>query len=110
MTQFKYRARDENGTLFENVIVADTETIARGLLAEKDLWILDIFSQKEKKNTFLDFELDGILQSFSSVSLRDMVIFCRQFSALVNSGVAMMRTLSILADQTENPKFKKILN
>lgn len=109
MPQFKYRARDDNGGLVENIIYAENEQIIRSQLLDKGLWIVDVSEIKDKAKNILDFELDGVLGFLGGVGLRDLVIFCRQFSVLVNSGVAMMKTLSILSDQTENPKFKTIL-
>ena len=57
----------------------------------------------------MDIELDGFFSELMGVGLKDLVIFCRQFSTLINAGVAMMRSLNILALQTENPKLAKIL-
>lgn len=110
MIQFKYKARDEQGGLHQNVIIADNLDAARAMLAEKGLWVIDLKSTEEKKKSVLDFELDSVLGALGGVGLKDMVIFCRQFSALVNSGVAMMRTLGILAEQAENPKFKSVIH
>ena len=33
---------------------------------------------------------------FEQVKLKDMVVFSRQFSAMIGSGVAMLRTLTII--------------
>ncbi|EKE04155.1 MAG: hypothetical protein ACD_20C00100G0004 [uncultured bacterium] len=109
MPQFKYKARDGQGALHKNTIISDNEALARTMLAEKGLWVIEISSAEEKKKTLLDFELDTFMAGFGGVGLKDLVVFCRQFSVLVNSGVAMMKTLTILSDQAENPKFAKIL-
>lgn len=109
MQQFKYRARDEKGTLHKNVVVAENEDAARTQLTEKGLWILELQRKSDKPPSILDFELDGLLAAIGGVKLKDMVIFCRQFSTLVNSGVAMMKSMTILSEQAENPKFAKII-
>jgi type IV pilus assembly protein PilC len=109
MPQFSYTARDERGNSIKNTIIADTEAFARSQLVEKGLWIISLKPYKEKSKNILDFELDGIIAGLLGVSLKDLVVFCKQFSVLVNSGVAMMKTLTILAEQTENPKFGGIL-
>ena len=46
---------------------------------------------------------------FETVKLKDMVIFCRQFSSMIGSGVAMIRTLTIISEQCENKKLKEVL-
>lgn len=46
---------------------------------------------------------------FEQVKLKDMVIFSRQFSSMIGSGVAMIRTLTIIAEQIENRKLKECI-
>lgn len=46
---------------------------------------------------------------FETVKLKDMVIFSRQFSSMIGSGVPMLRTLSIIAEQAENKKLQEVL-
>jgi len=109
MPKFKYKARDQQGNLHENYIISDSVNLAKSQLAEKGLWILEFSETEEKKKSILDIELDGILSNLMPVGLKDLVIFCRQFSSLVNSGVAMMRTMTILSAQAENPKLARVL-
>jgi type IV pilus assembly protein PilC len=45
----------------------------------------------------------------SGVKTREVVIFTRQFATMINSGLPLVQSLSILADQSENPKFQKII-
>ena len=109
MVQFRYKARDEKGSMHQSVVTAESVDAARLYLSEKSLWVIELEKSKNNKNSLLDLELDGILSEMTGVGLRDLVIFCRQFSALVNAGVAMMRSLNILAAQTENKKLARIL-
>lgn len=46
---------------------------------------------------------------FEKVKLKDMVVFSRQFSSMIGSGVAMIRTLTIISEQCENRKLKEVL-
>lgn len=50
-----------------------------------------------------------IFAKFEKIKLKDMVVFSRQFSAMIGSGVAMLRTLTIIAEQCENEKLKVVL-
>ncbi|RMH29717.1 MAG: type II secretion system F family protein [Planctomycetota bacterium] len=45
----------------------------------------------------------------SGVSTRDIVIFTRQFATMINSGLPLVQSLDILAQQTENPKLRKVI-
>lgn len=46
---------------------------------------------------------------FEKVKLKDMVVFSRQFSSMIGSGVAMIRTLTIISEQCENQKLREVL-
>ncbi len=45
----------------------------------------------------------------SGVRTREIVIFTRQFATMINSGLPLVQSLSILAEQTENPRFRVII-
>lgn len=107
--QFQYKARDRQGVLHENVITAESSEDAGNRLSEKGLWVVKIEESGKEKKSILDFELDGFFAELSGIGLKDLVIFCRQFAALVNAGVAIMRSLNILSSQATNPKMSKIL-
>lgn len=40
---------------------------------------------------------------------KDLVIFTRQFSTMIDAGLPLVQGLTILAEQSENPTFKKML-
>jgi len=65
--------------------------------------------QEEKiektKSTFEDF-----LIKYQPVTLKDMVIFSRQFASMVEAGVALLRALNVMTDQTQNPRLRKALS
>ena len=45
----------------------------------------------------------------TGISTRDIVIFTRQFATMINSGLPLVQSLDILAEQTENVAFAKVL-
>ena len=108
MPQFKYKARDENGNLVENVVLSESMVDLKQQLKEKGLYLIDA-EDADKKSSALDLDLGVMFARFAKVKLKDMVVFNRQFSALINAGVAMMRALTLMADQTDNAKLSKIL-
>ena len=61
-------------------------------------------SKAAKSDPVADF-----MARFETVKLKDMVIFCRQFSSMIGSGVAMIRTLTIISEQCENKKLREVL-
>jgi type IV pilus assembly protein PilC len=45
----------------------------------------------------------------SGVKTREVVIFTRQFSTMINAGLPLVQSLTILAEQTENERFRAII-
>ena len=45
----------------------------------------------------------------TGVSTRDIVIFTRQFATMINSGLPLVQSLDILAEQTENVSLRKVI-
>ncbi|HEY9723240.1 MAG TPA: type II secretion system F family protein [Oscillatoriaceae cyanobacterium] len=52
-------------------------------------------------------KLNEILEG--GVKLKDLTIFSRQFSTMINAGVSMVRSLGILAEQSESAKLRRTL-
>lgn len=63
---------------------------------------------KSKGFDFDDIQ-DQITCYFSPVTIKDISIFSRQFAAMFNAGVAMIRCLQVLTEQCPNPKLKRAL-
>jgi type IV pilus assembly protein PilC len=49
------------------------------------------------------------LQFGTGITTRDIVIFTRQFATMINSGLPLVQSLDILAEQTENQSFRKVI-
>ncbi|WP_017661955.1 type II secretion system F family protein [Baaleninema simplex] len=52
---------------------------------------------------------EKISAAITSVTVKDKAIFSRQFAAMFNAGVGMLRCLSVLNEQCSNPKLRKAL-
>jgi len=49
------------------------------------------------------------LQFGTGVKMKDIVIFTRQFATMINSGLPLVQSLDILAEQTENQHLRKTI-
>jgi type IV pilus assembly protein PilC len=56
-----------------------------------------------------DLDFSNLSSKLAKVKVKDKAVFSRQFSVMVNAGVAIVRCLGILAEQCGNPKLKKAL-
>ena len=104
MPTYVARARDARGNPSRRRVVAKSPRDVRLNLQKQGLFILDI---QEAQPYRLSGELD--LGFLTKISVKDKAIFSRQFAALVNAGVAMVRSLGVMAEQASNSKLKKIL-
>ncbi len=59
------------------------------------------------------FDFSAMQEQFeynlTSLTVKDMAIFARQFAAMFNAGVAIVRCLSVLQEQCSNAKLKRAL-
>ena len=108
MPTYLARVRDSKGNAKKEKIVAQTPGEARSSLRQQGFFIQEL---KQAQSLSLKTELDfsGIQSALSGVTVKDKAVFSRQFAALVNAGVAIVRSLGVLAEQCPNPKMKKAL-
>jgi type IV pilus assembly protein PilC len=104
MPTYVATGRDTTGVQRKERVSAENPNEARNLLKDQGLYVMDL---KEESGLNIDFE--SIKTSMTKVTVKDKAIFSRQFAALVNAGVALVRGLGVLADDCPNPKLKKAL-
>lgn len=102
MPQFQYTVRDNTGNVRTGTSDAESMDILKRRLSEQGFQVADVKqTARGKKKT----EGGG----FGKIKLKDLSIFCRQFSTMIDAGVSLVRALDVLGEQTENPKLKRIL-
>jgi type IV pilus assembly protein PilC len=103
-TAFKYQVRDRNGKLISGELAAETEAALVQKLKSMGYAPVAI----ELANVGLNKEIK--IPGFGGrVKLKDLAIMSRQFATMINSGLSLMRALTILAGQTDNPELAKYL-
>ncbi len=96
--------RDTSGTQRKKRVSAENPNEARNLLKDEGLFVMDL-----KEEAGFNIDLESIKTSMTKVTVKDKAIFSRQFAALVNAGVALVRGLGVLAEDCSNPKLKQAL-
>ena len=102
MPVYVWAGVDGSGRETKGEIEARDEQTARLLLSRKKIRIKKL---KTKPKDL--FENISFLQP--KVKTKDIVIFTRQLSTMIDAGLPLVRGLEILASQQENPTFKKML-
>jgi type IV pilus assembly protein PilC len=99
---FDYKVRDKTGALVTGQLVGDNEAIVMTRLRQMGLTPIRV----KQASTGLKMEIN--LRP-GRVKLKQIAVFCRQFATMVNSGLPILRALSILTDQTESKELAKVL-
>jgi type IV pilus assembly protein PilC len=97
MPQFTYTARAVNGDLKSATLEAPNRDEVVKQLRQQRLNVLKI-----DEGTAVKKKRGG------KIKMRDIVIFTRQFSTMINAGLPLVQALDILAQQSENPALKDI--
>ena len=97
MPTFTYTARAVNGDLKSATIDAPSRDDVIKQLRQLRLNVVKIdegTANRKKRG--------------GSIKMRDIVIFTRQFSTMINAGLPLVQALDILANQSENPALKDV--
>ena len=101
--KFIYRAKDKQGNVRAGKVEARSLDTAISILQGYDLIVLEI--SPEKKITFLD----EIFGRKTRISKKDLAIFMRQFSTLLESQVPLGEALRTLYLQAATPAIKDLV-
>src|ERR671913_2001998 len=104
--EFHYRAIDpRGGAVVKGVLEAPTESAVTGKLKAQGLTPLEV-TLKSKTGLNRDIKLPG---GTKHVKARSLAVFSRQMAGLINAGLPLMRTLTILIEQTDDKKLQPAL-
>jgi type IV pilus assembly protein PilC len=103
MAVFRYSAKDPTGRIITGVIEADNDAVVVDRLRDMGFFITSLERTAERRDIL------ETLQGLFGIGLKDLAIFSRQFATMVNSGLSLVRTLSILEQQTSNKRLRQIV-
>jgi type IV pilus assembly protein PilC len=101
---YAYRGRNAEGGVVKGRVDATSEAAVASRLRTMGLSPIAI---TEADATGLNREIN--LSFGSGVKLKDLAIMSRQMATMIGAGLSLLKTLSVLAEQTENKKLAKIL-
>lgn len=102
MPHFIWKGKNSYGEKRKGVIEAPNIDSARGHL--KKIRITTTKIKEKPKDIFENVEFFQ-----PKVTGKDVVVFTRQLSTMIDAGLPLVQGLEILGNQQENPTFKKIL-
>ena len=102
MSIYLWEGKNRNNIVQKGEMEASSEDVVRSNLNR-----LRITPAKIKKKPKDLFENVAFLQP--NVTQRDVILFCRQFSTMIDAGLPIIQCMDILHAQQENATFKKML-
>ncbi|HEY0019433.1 MAG TPA: type II secretion system F family protein [Longimicrobium sp.] len=99
MPTFAYSARSSSGELMSGEIDLPSRDEVVGYLVRQRLRPVSVNAKARDIN----------IQFGTGIKTREVVIFTRQFATMINSGLPLVQSLTILAEQTENKIFQKVI-
>jgi type IV pilus assembly protein PilC len=97
MPAYEWKGKNRLGELQGGILVSDTRDSAAATLKRNGIEVMTIKAQ-------------GRAKSSGSVKSRDLAIFTRQFSVMIDAGLPLVQCLEILGAQQPDKGFQKIID
>ena len=103
MPTYVFKGRNRMGEVIVGERLADSRDMLRQLLRREQVMLTSV---KEKGREIAVPKLGG---RSKKVNAKDLSIFTRQFSVMIDAGLPLVQCLEILAQQQENKNFQMVL-
>jgi type IV pilus assembly protein PilC len=98
---YQYRVRDLSGNLVTGTLIGDNQQLVLARLKEMGYIPIRVSPQNAGLNLEINLR--------RKVPIKDLSVFSRQLATMVNSGLPILRSLSILEQQTESKILAKAI-
>jgi type IV pilus assembly protein PilC len=92
MATYTYVVRDQSGAQRSGTTEAENEEVLGRRLREQGFQVSQIKTARSK-----------------SIKTTELAVFFRQFSVMQDAGVSLVRSMAVLAEQTQNTRLRKII-
>jgi type IV pilus assembly protein PilC len=98
---FKWSGKTRQGEVRSGEMEASSEDAVRSRLTAMGIEPTKV----RKKPKEIHLRIPGV----GGVTTKDILVFTRQFSVMIDAGLPLVQALEILGSQSDNPAFKKVL-
>lgn len=102
---FTYRVKDRQGGIHSGSMEGASAVAVAKTLRDRGFTPLAV-DQKTTSTLQREIRIPGLS---GRIKIRDVAVFSRQFSTMINSGLSLLRALSVLADQTDNRALTNVI-
>src|SRR4051794_14233907 len=103
-TTFQYSVRDKGGKLISGTL--DGESQAAVVTKLRGMGYAPVSITEANAGMKREISIPGFGKK---VKLKDLAVMSRQFATMINSGLSLLRALTILAEQTQNPELARVI-
>lgn len=108
MPVYEYTALDSSGKQFKGIIDAASAIAARQKLRETNFFPVDLKESAAGKKAE-DLAGKSVVSILRRIGPNETSIMTRQLSTLLNAGLPLIPSLTVLVNQIQNPELKKTL-
>jgi type IV pilus assembly protein PilC len=101
---YEYSVRDRSGKIVSGKLEAESQAAVATKL--KSMGYAPVSINESKAGMKKELSIPGFGKK---VKLKDLAVMSRQFATMINAGLSMLRSLTILAEQTENKELRRVL-
>lgn len=111
---FKYKAKNAEGKIKEGELEAESQLELARSLREQGFYIIEAESEEAEKDSskskqLAQLDLKVVTEKIKGVALEEKMMFSRNLSVMISSGIPLTRALEVLKKQTQSPTFKKTI-
>jgi len=103
-TSYAYKVRDREGKMAAGSMEAESEAAVVTRLRQLGYAPISIETEKSA-----GLKTEVKLPGTGRVKLKDLAVFSRQFATMINSGLSLLRALTILGEQTSNRRLGEVI-
>jgi type IV pilus assembly protein PilC len=103
---FEYKVRDRAGRLVEGSLEGDSMALVVGKLREMGYMPISV-TPKSKVALNAEIHIPGLTDR---VKLAEIAVATRQLATMIDSGLSVVRALSVLSGQVDNKELSRVLN
>jgi len=99
MAKFVWKGKSKSGENQRGVLVARNKEEVETMLRQRQISVTSVKQEAREIN----------LPSFGGIKPKEVAVFTRQFSVMIDAGLPLIQCLEILGTQQKNPRFASII-
>jgi len=106
MPKYNFRAINENGVTFSDVLEADSIDMANSIITSRGYIPVSV---NETGGGAAGANWEQIKDRLTPIKIPELILFTKQLRTMMRAGVSMVKILQVLENQTDNPGLKRII-